>query len=143
MVLSKVNIWNWWLFAVAFSGLMLDLGKEKERHSAQLRQSKLQLLFGDIVKRVHFAARASDAQPCTREPLGQGQARRHHLVLPAHHMYQRLCRGHLQEPAMPACVLTIQPSDLGLDTHMAISNCSIHFRFISSVLQKNWNPCLP
>lgn len=28
-------------------------------------------------------------------------------------------------------------------THMAISNCSIHFRFMSSVLQKNWKPCFP
>lgn len=27
--------------------------------------------------------------------------------------------------------------------HIAISNCSIHFLFISSVLQKNWKPCFP
>ncbi|TNN55979.1 hypothetical protein EYF80_033814 [Liparis tanakae] len=28
-------------------------------------------------------------------------------------------------------------------THMAIPNCSIHFLFVSSVLQKNWKPCFP
>lgn len=28
-------------------------------------------------------------------------------------------------------------------THMAIANCSIHFLFMSSVLQKNWKPCFP
>lgn len=52
-----MNIWNWWLFAVAFSGLMLDLGKEREPHSAQVRLSELQLLFGDLGKRVSFAPR--------------------------------------------------------------------------------------
>lgn len=28
-------------------------------------------------------------------------------------------------------------------TYMAISNCSIHLRLVSSVLQKNWKPCFP
>lgn len=37
-------------------------------------------------------------------------------------------------------VLFMSPT---LHTHMAMSNCSIHFLFVSSVLQKNWNPCFP
>lgn len=28
-------------------------------------------------------------------------------------------------------------------TYIAMSNCSIHFLFVSSVLQKNWKPCFP
>lgn len=37
----------------------------------------------------------------------------------------------------------LPPAPLPRRTHMAISNCSVHFLFMSSVLQKNWKPCLP
>lgn len=38
------------------------------------------------------------------------------------------------------CVFLKHGEDL---TYMAISNCSIHLRLVSSVLQKNWKPCFP
>lgn len=55
--------------------------------------------------------------------------------------------GHLK--SLPAGVLDElalglpRPHAAARRTHMAISNCSIHLRFISSVLQKNWKPCFP
>lgn len=148
MFLSKVCIWKLCWLAVALSGLMLELEQ----------------------KRVNFITPVYENLNLS-EPTGHFQVEPRSLLICAATSNPNLTYGvfkdqdnlcsytdtngpslwvrvwvtevyHCRDSHSPAIVICMYGICFSF-THIAISNCSIHFLLVSSVLQKNWKPCFP
>lgn len=136
VVFSNVYIWKLWWFALAFSGFMLDL---QEGVGLLTCPSHPFCAHGHSPRGL-FAFRSRFGNRLWGKHLGgclhAGPCLSLHGIPPCQLMGALLSEllSNTRQPNAP------RPAP---GAHIAISNCSIHFLFISSVLQKNWKPCFP
>lgn len=127
--LSNVCIWKLCWLAVALSGLMLDLQVNSNK-SEELSVFKM-TRFGFFWCFIHWI-RATLIKPNYNFIYKQVLTWISRQVTVSHFRSHNLKWNICNERC-----------SLCNSTHMAMSNCSIHFLFVSSVLQKNWKPCFP